>query len=157
MVRTSTNMSDEKKYVGKFFGPRKIESLKEIAGYKTAGGVRAFTVTYDGGFIETLTELSLAAATTDEAKDFNFIQDRRFEGMVPKVLSIMNDYDLPAYQLNAFFQKCLGSLQANFDRALQYKWTGDDSRYVPGSNPTDDVTLVETDIVLKKIADEKRG
>lgn len=137
-------------YIGKFIGPRKITKLTLVETYKTTNGGSVFEVEYDGGFTDFVTESALKVVASDKEQDFNYIQDQKFNAMVPQVLAIMNEYDLPAYQLDGFFSRCLNALQNSFNRALSRMWYGHEKNFADGSNATDDFTLVETDMKLKE-------
>lgn len=138
------------KYVGKFIGPNKIADIG-IEDFTTAGGSLVFSVTHENGDKDIYPEKGLVAVVSDEIKDYNHIRDVRVNLLVPQILEFMEEYDLPAGQLVYVLSQIGTQYRNHISRAMNQLWRGDDRRYIPGVDPSDDFTLLMAEKVNKKI------
>jgi hypothetical protein len=80
--------------------------------------------------------------------------------MLQKCLAAISEIDMTDAEMEPFFNQVivefnmivnavLYELSATMGRAVNFLWTKDDSKYIPGSNPMDDRTFLES----KKITD----
>lgn len=148
----------EVKFIGKYIGPDKIVGISVLE-FTTPLGSAVFEVELESGQRNIYPEKALVAISTEEVKDHNFIRDRRIALMIGPIVDILKEYDLPAAQFGYALQCVAGSINNEFDRALNYLWTKDDSRYVPGFESANDATLLMAGRVISVIpakADEPK-
>lgn len=138
------------KYVGKFIGPNKIVDIT-VEDFTTKQGALIFSVTHENGDIDIYPEKGLVAVVSNEIKDYNHIRDARVNLFVPQVLELMEEYDLPAGQLVYVLSQIGTQYRNHLSRAMNHLWRGDDRRYIPGIDPSDDFTLLMAERVNRKI------
>lgn len=140
----------KEKYVGKFIGPNKIADIAPID-LTTPSGALVFEVTYELGHKEIFPEHGLVAVVTDDIRDFNYVRDVRVNLMVPQILAVVQEYDLPGSQMNYLLSMIGNQWNNHFGRAYNWLFYGDDSRYSPGYEPANDYTLLMAERVNKGI------
>jgi len=133
-------------FVGKFVGPNKITEISAIE-MRTPKGGYIFEVGYEDGTKEIYPETGFMLVVSDEAKDFNHIRDARVQAMVPEILNTIKEYDIPYEQFTWLMSQVAAQWQNHFNRANAVLWFGDASRYVPGSDTTDRLSLLMADRV----------
>lgn len=138
------------KFVGKFFGPYEIKDV-----LTRNDGV--FSLVLDDGRTIPCTEKSLIAIVTEDRKDHNYIRDARFNVLVPEIVKKIEEYDIPVGDINALLQDVAREIDNHFSRATNWLWTKDDSRYVAGFNPMNDITLVMAKEVNNTITKHDAG
>lgn len=140
----------EVKFIGKYVGPDKIVSI-EVSDFTTPLGSAVFEVVFESGLKTIFPEKALVAVSTEEAKDHTFVRDRRFTVMMPDLINLVKEYDVPGTQVNNMLQVLAQNIDNEFGRALNYFWTNDDSRFVPGYSPMNDATLLMASQVISVI------
>lgn len=138
------------RFVGKFYGPFEI---KDVA-VRSEG---VFNLTLDDERMIPCTEKALIAIVSDEKKDHNHIRSARFQVLVPKIVKLMKEYDVPVGDVNALLQDIAREVDNHFARATNFLWTQNDQRYVPGFNPMEDITLIMAHEVTDNIIDHDTG
>jgi len=144
--------NEYEKFVGKFYGPRKIKAVSASDYADTPSGFKVVRVDYEGGYYEFIPTVSLELVATDEAKDFNYVRDTKFRTMLVKVLTVIADYDLQFFELDAFMSSVLKSLQDSFNRAMNWKWNKDDAKFIPGEDPVQFFSVLQANNVLKEVS-----
>lgn len=139
------------RFVGKFYGPFEI---KDVA-VRSEG---VFNIVLDDKRTIPCTEKALITIVTDEKKDHNHIRDSRFSVVIPQITKIIEEYNIPVGDINALLQEIGREVDSHFARATNWLWTKDDSRFVPGFNPMEDITLSMAREVTDNIIDhDTRG
>lgn len=137
-------------FVGKFYGPEKISDVSVIE-TTTPSGAPIFEITTEQGRTYVVPQKSVALIVTDEAKDWNHIRDARIRVMVPEIINIISEYDLPGGQMNYLLSMVGAEFDNHFGRAHNYLWFKDDKRYVPGFDPANEFTLLMADRINDQI------
>lgn len=137
---------NEKLYIGsdEVFGITKEE-------FTTPKGSEVVRVNFKNGRTEVMPKLAfekLATATVSDATD---LRDRKFRIVIPQVIELLAEYDFSSKDTGSLFMRCIDSLEENFDRALNMKWTGNDKAWVPGAQSRERFTILECNEVLKTI------
>ena len=138
------------RFVGKFYGPYEI---KDVA-VRSEG---VFNLTLDGDKTIPCTEKALIAIVSDEKKDHNHIRYARFAVLVPEIVKVIEEYDIPVGDVNALLQDIAREVDNHFARATNFLWTQDDKRFVPGFNPMEEITLSMAREVTNNIIDHDTG
>lgn len=112
----------------KFVGPLKVEIAVE-------NGDGTVSLTYSSGEKETMPKVAYELTATDEQKDWNYVQEKKFEVMCKEILAVITTYDLQAFEIDGLIKNLLGEINGRFDRAVNYNWTKDDTKFTPGRNP----------------------
>lgn len=141
MDEGTVNLSE--KFVGKFYGPEKVTGFEATGGATLTGDV-VFEITTEQGRKYLVPKKSLVIIS-DEKKDWNYIRDTKVSLMVPELVRVVSDYDLPSSQITYMAAIFGQQLSNHLDRAHNYLWFGDDSRFVPGFDPLNDITLLMAD------------
>lgn len=126
-------------YIGKFIGPREIKSI-EVAEEKTPTGALVLEVFYEGSR-ELITEKTLNVVVTDTAIDFTALQKKKMPVIVAELMAVLDEYDIIAYEQDAVLRDMLMAINERFNRANNFLWTNDDSKYTPGSDTLDHVKM----------------
>lgn len=140
----------EVKYVGRFLGPDEIEAVI-VTEQKTPSGGYVFEVTLKSGQKKLLTEKAIALLVTDEAKDYNYLRDHKMFVLIPKIVEVIEEYDVPSGEIPHLIQMMSYELENRFNRALNWMWSKNDSRYVPGFDAMYDATLLMAERVIQEI------
>jgi hypothetical protein len=138
------------KYVGKFIGPNKIADI-EVTELTTPKGAAVFEVTYTLGHKELFPERGLVVVVTNEIKDLTYVRDMRVEAIVPTVIDLVQEYDLPGAQMNYLLTMIGTQWNNRFGRALNWLMFKDDKRYAAGYEPANDFSLLMAERVNKGI------
>jgi hypothetical protein len=138
------------KYVGQFIGPDKISDII-VTDFTTPLGSMVFEVTYETGMKELYAEKGLTVVVSKEAKDFNHVRDARVSAMVPQIVDLVIEYDLPLVQHVYFLGQVGEQLKNRLNRAQSFLIHGTDERFIPGFDPMTDMTLLDAERVIAKI------
>lgn len=137
-------------FIGKFVGPRKVKTV-EMTEMLTVGKNPVVRVTYEGDFFEIMPLATLVIVGTVEETDFNELRRKKFMVMLPKIIEVVAEMDIKVYEVDALFRDAGNSLTQSFNRALNFVWTGDDTKFVPGVDPVNEFTFVEAQHILASI------
>jgi hypothetical protein len=140
------------KFVGKYIGPDKITGV-DIYDFVTPSGSLVFEVTFENEKSMIFPEKGLVAVVSDEPKNFNHVRDARVNLMVPEIMKVIEEYDIPHEQFVHLMSQVAMQWQNNFNRANALLWFGNESEYVPGSDTTDRLTL----LMAKRVNQENAG
>ena len=142
--------------IGKFIGADEIESIKP-AEVKTPEGKDVMEVTFKNKkkYIYPVTTLELVV--TDELSDASTVQQKKMTPMIRQVLGICAEYDLSVSEIEMLFKQIGSNLDLAFNRATNQIWFGDDTRFAPGFDPMNDVSLLMAHSVLSKIDANKNA
>lgn len=138
------------KYLGKFVGPDEIVGVS-VTDQTTPMGAVVFEVTLKSGRVRLMTEKSMTILVTDEAKDFNFLRDRREYVLVPEIVKLIQEYDVPIQEVAHLVQMIAYEVDNHFGRAANWLWKKDDSQYTPGGDAMHEVTLLMAERVIRDI------
>lgn len=139
-------MEDTEKFVGKFIGPARIESIEDT-GVTTVLGSPILRVKLSSGGVETFPLKGLETIVSDEAKDFNHVRDARFAQMVPQMMAVVMEYDVPFDQFTSLMTEVASQFQNHFNRANAILWFGSADEYIPGSDTQERLTLTMAEVV----------
>lgn len=104
-----------------------------------------------GGYIASLIEKDEVIAKENRIK---FLQN---------ALILVAEYSIKQRDIDVLFEKMAGfitketfnaignSINENYNRVTNFVWTGDDTKFIPGTNPLDEVTFLEAKVFLEKI------
>lgn len=141
---------DLNSFVGKFVGPRKVTEVV-ISEHRTHQGSSVVRVSYAGGFSELLPVKTLVLVATIAETDFNGLRQKKFLAMIPEILQVVAEFDIKSYEVDALFRDCANTLEQTYNRALNFVWTHDDSKFIVGVDPVADFTLMEAQNILSSI------
>lgn len=145
-----TQQQELDSFVGKFVGPRKVQTVV-TADMLTVGKNPVVRVTYDGDFFEIMPLATLVLVATISETDFNELRRKKFMFMLPKLMEIVAETDIKVYEVDALFRDAANSLTQSFNRALNFVWNHDDTKFVPGVDPVNEFTFVEAQAILSSI------
>lgn len=128
-------------YIGKYVGPNKILSIN-VLDLKTSAGSAVMEIQYEGGKKDLYPEKGFAAVVSSEPKDMNHLRDARVALMVPEIIGVIEEYDIPYEQFTYLMTMVAQQWQNHFNRANAILWFGEEKEYVPGSDTTDRLTLL---------------
>ncbi len=127
-----------------YYGPKKIEFVTDFED----GTVE---MTFTNGEKETVTRKTFALSITQEAKDYNYLQEVKLQPMLEEIMTIVLAYDLKYYEVNALLAHIGTNIKERYSRAINYLWTKDDSKYTVGIDATDFLSVLEAENVIKAI------
>jgi hypothetical protein len=142
------------KYVGKYYGSDKIDSIRVIEDVTPLGSAIFEIVLSSNGRKVIIPEKGLVATVTDEQKDFNHLRDSRVNLMTKEILDLINEYDLPISQVSYLAAVVTAEVGGRFSRAMNYFWTGNDKLFVPGFDHENDVSVLMATNFVKNIPKE---
>lgn len=163
MQHSLTNMTEKKstatiplndKFVGKYVGPDEVVAISLIE-LTTASGHGVFELVYKSGNTAIYPEKGLMAVISKEPKDLNHLRDARVNLMVPEILNVIKEYDIPLEQFTWLMQQTMMQWQNHFNRANAILWYGDDRSYVPGVDTMEMLTLLQAERINQKEDNKK--
>lgn len=140
-------------FIGKFIGPEEILDVKDT-GTKTHRGVEIIDVTTrrqgteDKTRITTTTPKALELISTDEAKDWNYMQETKLAHVVSLFMDIATDYSVQGGELQTMLAKFGLSLATQFEHAAHIKFEGNDDEFVPGGSEFYNWSLAKAESVI---------
>jgi hypothetical protein len=138
----------------RFVGPRKVMALvSDVA--KTSLGNDIIAIMYEGGAKEIMTLKAFEALVTPEATDFTDVSKRRINLLVIEFLKIIAELDLKSGEVETLCRGLSNELMNSMNRASNFLWTGNDEQFVPGYDIMMDRSLLEADLIIKKIPNVK--
>lgn len=136
-----------------YIGSDKISVVAEID-EKTPMGSPMVEVTFENGSKVTMPQKTYEIVVTDVASDLAIVRRLKFNQLVPALKAVLCEYDLEVSEIQALLQELGASIDNNFARATNIAWTGDDSQFVPNTNPLFKRTLLEAHAIITS-ADKK--
>jgi hypothetical protein len=137
------------RFVDKYFGPDLITDVA-LSDHKTPSGGLVFSVTFKNGKTKLIPERTLVAVSTEEIQDLNFIRDRIEFFLVNEIANMVEEYDVNTMQIPHLMDMVTYEVSNRINRAQNWLWTKDDSRFTPGFQPLHDVSL----LMARRIVDE---
>lgn len=131
-------------YAGKFLGSEKIVSVEA----QTPPGGRSgfdFKITLENGTEEVYPQKGFVAVVSDEPLDATSMRDRQVNLMVVEILDIVRSYNIPFSQFTYAMTRVANQFQNHFNRANAILWFGNASRYVPGADTMEMLSLNDAD------------
>lgn len=135
-----------------YIGPLKISSVVTADKLSTPLGGKILFVVYENGLQETIPQKTFDLIVSDKPSDWNDLQKRRFRPIIQDILGVLMEYDIKVDDSGALFVATVKELDNAVNRAVNLLWTGDDSLFVPGVNPMNERTLLESVQVVKNHA-----
>lgn len=134
-----------------FIGPRKVIALVLLEESKTPSGGDVIRVEFDGGYSKVMTKKGFDTLVTDAPTDFNVLDARLMDAVLPATLAVLLEYGLTIQETNRLIKKVVETVEDHLNRAANYLITGDDSTFSAGVNMMDYQSLVDIDRILKSI------
>jgi len=135
----------------RFIGPRKIEMVSVREGVLTPGGAEVVDVVYDGGFREVMPKVSFENLVTPQPTDYTKLSERRIMAVLKELVKVCAEHDLRGGEIESLKNSLANNLFHAINRVTHFLWTGDDASFVPGFNSVMDRSLLEADLILRKI------
>ena len=88
---------------------------------------------------------------TDSPSTFDHVEKIKFETMAKEIIQIILSYDIQLIETNRLIGYITNELQGRFNRAQNYLWTKDDSKYIAGFDPTSFFTILEAERIIAEI------
>lgn len=133
-------------YIGSF----KVTSVA-LVDQKTPMGNEMVDVTYENGRVQRFTKKTYELVVTDIPSDATIVQKTKFNHLVPSIVSVIAEFDIEVFEIQALLQRIADNIDNSFSRATNYVWTKDDTQFVPGGNPLHTRSLLEADAVIRTI------
>lgn len=133
-----------------FIGPLGIVGASLIE-TKTAGGNDVVEVLYSRGTKDLMPKSSFDQLVTDKQTDWNDLRDRKFKAIISELVDVMVEFDIKSEDLEALFIKLKDHFTDIFNRATNFLWTGDDTQFIPGTNPSMERSILEAELIYRDI------
>lgn len=134
-------------YVGRFIGPESITAVD--LKFVSKDGYDVFdvtSVTADGhSTTRRFTRPGLDVCVSDEAKDWNYVQDARFTPIISKITGLMIEYGIRGGEIDPLLKQVGRNCSNALDKAVHVKWYGSADGFVADGNPFFDFTITEAD------------
>lgn len=137
-------------FVGKFIGADEIEST-EVLDRTTPQGAALVKFNFKGGQSVVYSEKTVPYVVSDVATDASAVQERHVMPLVRECMALITEYDITYRDVDSFLKQLFSNINFQFDRAENFLWTTDDTRYVPGFDPRHDIRLLDAHKVLESI------
>ena len=145
----------------KFWGPEEVLTITDTE-KTTHRGVPIVEVTTrrqdtdDKTRTRTTTATCFNLVTTEEPRDWNYVQDVKIDQMVTDIMNVVTDGGLDGSEMQPLVNKLSMALGNRLDHAAHIRFEGDDSEFVPGGNVYGDWSLAKAEniIVNSNVTDE---
>lgn len=138
------------KFVGKYFGPDMISSI-EITPQTTPSGGVVFSVVFASGARTIVTEKTLVISISDKPGDYTKLLDTKLQAVVPEIVALLEEYDIASFEVESLVSRIKANVEMRFNRAINFLFSGDDSRFIPGWDHKTDVTMLMSEKVISQI------
>ena len=143
--------------VGKYIGPNKIVSAEEAGN----GFVKVVVerISKDASIFLTkyLHQDGIAVSISDESIDYTKDFQNRANKIAEEVAGVFTKYNIDYTELDLLMQTIKQHITLRFDRAVSKKLFGDDSVFVPGWNPLNDMSLAHAEMINKESDAAQQG
>ena len=146
-------MIKDRKFKDQYLGKKKIMTLIQVDEAKTPLGNEIIKIVFESKDFRPIymPKKSFEMLVTETPIDENSVRDILFNAMVPGIVDLIKEYDVPSYQLVALFQKIGEKIQEDFEKASCTLWTGNSQMYDIGMDYTSFINSSEVQIILNKI------
>jgi hypothetical protein len=133
--------------IGKFIGPEKIEGCDFNA------LALIYTITTMGNDNQSrrrkYTGKALDVLVTDEPKDWNYVQEKKFEGLISEFTKMCIEAGITGGEMEPLLRAVGRNFSNLMDQAVYVSWNGSKEDYVPDGNPIFDFLLAEAANIVK--------
>jgi len=145
----------KEKYVGQYLGPNKIvdiavlsEEVPMTLELKVEKHVNNKTIFEK----HVLSEDAVAVYVTPESSDYTKLFEAKVDVIVPLMVAILAKYSIDFTEIDLIADKFKQQVKLHFNRATSLAFTGDDSRFIPGWDPMNDVSFAQAMFMISKAA-----
>lgn len=135
----------ELRHIGRFLGPEEILNVE----VKDDNIVTVTTKSGEETRRHTLTRFGLDTVATDEAKDWNYVQDARFTPLIAEFTRLCVEMGIKGGELEPLLRQVGRNITNLMDKAVYIKWHGSAVDFVPDGNPLFDFLVTEADKIVK--------
>jgi len=100
---------------------------------------------------EIIPKKTFAISITQTQKDWTYLQNVKLKAMGEEIMKVVLSYDIKMYEAEALVGYLVKEIKGRHARATNYLWNKDDSRYIPGTDPTDFISLAECERIIESI------
>lgn len=133
----------------RYIGPYKVLSITPIE-MKTSLGSEIVEVLFEDGHKKIMPTKSFDLLVKNTVSDLTSLSDRKITEIMKKCLEVIEEYDVDLIQWEKVGQKIITALNENMNRARNFLWFKDDSRFVAGIDSENDVSL----LMIKRVVSE---
>ena len=133
-----------------FIGPRKVDSVIESK-EKTPKGAEMVSVLFEGGYVELMPKKNFDLLVKSEASDYNDLIKIKLQPALEEVLNVILEYNLDMQEAKIMLKSVGDEINNNFNRAINFKFTGDDAKFIPGIDPMENIPFLEAYKILQQI------
>jgi len=129
--------------VGKFIGQLEIESLDHDEDNDIVH------ITFVGGRKWLLSRKAFELVVTDTVSDFNTVQDKKLDVIVPQIMQLLVDYSVDSLEQGMLMKRLAGKIDEVLNKARSILWYRGNTEYVEGFDSENYVSLTMADQVIK--------
>lgn len=134
-------MHTEQQYIGPF----KVAAVVDLQ-----NGL--IEITYEGNnYKRVMPKKTFELLATPAQSTFDDMERKKFEAIKNEIIPILAAYDFQLVEFNRLIGFITSEVQNRFNRATNYAWTKDDTRYIAGSSPDDFFTFGEAVRIIETI------
>lgn len=148
------NVPAEPAVAASYIGSDKVSIVAE-SDQKTPMGSDIVEVTFENGTKATMPKKTYELTVTDVPSDASIVRRTKFNQLVPGIKALICEYDITVAEIQPLLQELAAGIDNNFARATNFAWTGDDSQFIPNTNPLYNRSLLEADALIRSIDAEK--
>jgi hypothetical protein len=133
-----------------YYGPEEIISKSEDGGFVTLY-LKSSESKEGEQYKLTIPTRLFELIVTDEQKDWNYSHTIKLNAASNEVMAILSKYDITGGEIKQLSQKIALDYLTIIDRAINFQFTGNDKRFVPGGDVYYDFTLNRANEILKEL------
>lgn len=131
-----------------FYGPQEIISQVEAEGFVTL----TLKPEENGEAYELkIPRVVFEAVVSEEQKDWNYIHSIKLNAAGLAVIEVLMKYGITGGEIKTFLEKVGRDYFVTIDRAINYQFTGNDKRFVPGGDVYYDFDLNRAHEITKHL------
>jgi hypothetical protein len=136
--------------VTQYYGPEEVISQVESDGFVTLTLKNSESEAGESYELVVPTAL-FEMVVTKEKKDWNHPHNIKLQAASKEIMSVLAKYAITGGEIKQLSQKIALDYLTIIDRAINYQFTGNDKRFVPGGDVYYDFTLNRANEILKDL------
>lgn len=144
-------MPDKEKTKDQYIGPSQVLDIVEQEGESSLGSKVVKVMFHGDQHPIIMTDTLFKLLVNEKTTDYDSIQKIKYNIIIPLVIQIMEEYGVEATDVESLLAKINNTIIDRYDRAANFLWNDDDTRWTPGMGYNTFIPLLEAEQIIKSI------
>lgn len=129
-----------------YIGQRKIEMVAEDGSFKTPLGNDVVIVHFTDGDKETYSKKTFELIVSNEPVEDKLAAQKKLGPLLKQLMYVVLEYDIRVNQVESLVLFLQSELKNHYNRAINYRLTGEDKEFVPGMDIENSIAITMLDV-----------